>query len=53
MELISFKIINIISNIYSDYKLCSFNAYGFVAFTKKNEKYKVYIKVLNMNEDLL
>ena len=51
MELISFKIINIISNIYSDYKLCSFNAYGFVAFTKKNEKYKVYIKVLNMNED--
>ena len=49
IELISFKIVERISNIYSDNKLCSFNAYGFAAFTKKGEKYKVYIKVLNMN----
>ena len=47
MELLTFKIINIINNIYSERKLCSFNAYGFVGFTKKNEKYKVYIKIVN------
>ena len=47
IELITFKIIYIISNIYSDNKLCSFNSYGFVAFTKRDEKYKVNIKVLN------
>ena len=51
MELMTFKIINIINNIYSDYKLCSFNSYGFAAFTKKNEKYKVYIKVLNVENN--
>ena len=50
LELITFKIINIISNIYSDSKLCSFNQYGFAAFTKINEKYNVYIKVLNMDK---
>ena len=47
LELITLKIIYIISNIFSDEKLCSFNAYGFIAFTKKNEKYNVYIKILN------
>ena len=50
-ELITFKIINIINNIYSDNKLCSFNSYGFVAFTKIDEKYKVYIKVLNIENN--
>ena len=51
IELLSFKIVNIIRNIYTQQKLCSFNAYGFVAFTKKNEKFKVYIKVLNMENN--
>ena len=51
IELITFKIINLINNIYSDNKLCSFNSYGFVAFTKIEEKYKVYIKVLNMENN--
>ena len=47
IELLTFKIVYIISNVYSDYKLCSFNVYGFAGFTKRDEKYKVYIKVLN------
>ena len=51
IELITFKIINIINNIYSDNKLCSFNSYGFVAFTEIDEKYKVYIKVLNIENN--
>ena len=51
IELLSFKIINIIRNIYTEQKLCSFNIYGFIAFTKKNEKNKVYIKVLNMENN--
>ena len=51
LELLSFKIINIIRNIYTEQKLCSFNVYGFVAFTKKNEKYNVYIKVLNIENN--
>ena len=48
VELITFKMIYIINNIYIDKKLCSFNTYGFVAFTKRDEKYKVYIKILNI-----
>ena len=51
IELISFKIINIIYNIYSDKKLCSFTVYGFVGFTKRDEKYSVYIKVLNLENN--
>ena len=51
IELLSFKIVNIIKNIYTEQKLCSFNIYGFIAFTKNNEKYKVYIKVLNMENN--
>ena len=47
LELISLKIVYIISNIYIDEKLCSFNTYGFIAYTQKNEKYNVYIKILN------
>ncbi len=51
IELLSFKIVNIIKNIYTEQKLCSFNIYGFIAFTKKNEKNKAYIKVLNMENN--
>jgi hypothetical protein len=47
LELITLKIVYIISNIYIDEKLCSFNTYGFIAYTQKNEKYNVYIKILN------
>ena len=47
IELMTFKIIYIISNIYSDEKLSSFNAYGFIAYIHKNEKYNIYIKLLN------
>ena len=51
LELITLKIIYIIPYIFSDEKLCSFNAYGFIAFTKKNEKYNVYIKILNIKDN--
>ena len=51
IELISFKIINIIKNIYSEPKLCSFNINGFSSFIKKNEKNKAYIKVLNFENN--
>ena len=47
LELMTLKIVYIISNIYPEEKLSSFNVYGFIAYTKKNEKYKVYIKILN------
>jgi hypothetical protein len=51
IELVSFKIINIIYNIYSDKKLCSFTVYGFVGFTKRDETYNVFIKVLNLENN--
>ena len=51
IELLTFKIIYIIENIFSNYKLYSFNLYGYLAFTKKEEKYKVYIKILNNEEN--
>ena len=51
LELITLNIIYIISNIYSDEKLCSFNSYGVIAYTKKNEKYNVYIKILNIKNN--
>ena len=51
LELITLKIIYIIPYIFSDEKLCSFNAYGFIAFTKKDEKYNVYIKILNIKDN--
>jgi len=51
IELVSFKIVNIIYNIYSDKKLVSFTVYGFVGFTKRDEKYNVYIKVLNLENN--
>ena len=51
IELMSLKIVYIISNIYPEEKLCSFNVYGFIAYTKKNEKYNVYIKILNIKNN--
>jgi len=51
IELITFKIVNIIKNIYSEPKLCSFNINGFSSFIKKNEKNKAYIKVLNFENN--
>ena len=51
LEIKTLKIIYIISNIISDEKLCSFNSYGFLAYTQKNEKYKVYIKILNVQNN--
>ena len=51
IELLTLKIVYIISNIFCDEKLCSFNSYGFIAFTKKNEKYNVYIKILNVKDN--
>ena len=51
LELNTLKIIYIISNIFSDEKLCSFNAYGFIGFTDKNEKYNIYIKILNTKDN--
>ena len=51
VELLTLKIVNIISNIVCDEKLCSFNSYGFIAFTKKNEKYNAYIKILNVKDN--
>ena len=51
IELLTLKIKYIISNIYCDEKLCSFNAYGFIAFTKNKEKYNVYIKILNIKNN--
>ena len=47
IELITLKIVYIITNIFSDEKLCSFNTYGFIAYTQKDEKYNVYLKILN------
>ena len=49
LELMTLKIVYIIPNIFSDEKLCSFNTYGFIAYTKKNEKYNVYLKILNID----
>ena len=51
VELLTLKIVYIISNIVGDEKLCSFNSYGFIAFTKKNEKYNAYIKILNVKDN--
>ena len=51
IELLTLKIVYIISNIFCDEKLCSFNSYGFIAFTKKNEKYNAYIKILNVKDN--
>ena len=51
IELLTLKIVYIISNIFCDEKLCSFNPYGFIAFTKKNEKYNTYIKILNVKDN--
>ena len=51
VELLTLKIVYIISNIVCDEKLCSFNSYGFIAFTKKNEKYNAYIKILNVKDN--
>ena len=51
IELLTLKIKYIISNIFCDEKLCSFNAYGFIAFTKNKEKYNVYIKILNIKNN--
>ena len=48
IELITLKIVYIITNIFSDEKLCSFNTYGFIAYTQKDEKYNVYLKILNI-----
>ena len=51
LELMTLKIIYIISNIFSDEKLCSFNTYGFIAYTQKDEKYNVYLKILNIQKN--
>ena len=51
IELISFKIVKIIYNIDSDNKLLSFNNYGFLAFTKLDEKNKIYIKIFNVGKN--
>ena len=51
VELLTLKIVYIISNIVGDEKLCSSNSYGFIAFTKKNEKYNAYIKILNVKDN--
>ena len=51
IELLTLKIKYIISNIFCDEKLCSFNAYGFIAFTKNKEKYNAYIKILNIKNN--
>ena len=51
IELLSFKIVNIIKNIYSEPKLCSFNINGFSSFIKKNEKNKAYIKLLKFENN--
>ena len=52
IELITLKIVYIITNIFSDEKLCSFNTYGFIAYTQKDEKYNVYLKILNIHHCL-
>ena len=51
LELMTLKIVYIIPNIFSDEKLCSFNTYGFIAYTQKNEKYNVYLKILNIENN--
>ena len=51
IELITLKIVYIITNIFSDEKLCSFNTYGFIAYTQKDEKYNVYLKILNIQSN--
>ena len=51
IELITLKIVYIITNIFSDEKLCSFNTYGFIAYTQKDEKYNVYLKILNIQNN--
>ena len=51
IELIALKIVYIITNIFSDEKLCSFNTYGFIAYTQKDEKYNVYLKILNIQSN--
>ena len=51
LELITLKVIYIISNIFTEEKLCSFNTYGFIAFTRRDEKYNVYIKILNIKDN--
>ena len=51
IELMTLKIVYIITNIFSDEKLCSFNTYGFIAYTKKDEKYNVYLKILNVQNN--
>ena len=51
IELITLKIVYIITNIFSDEKLCSFNTYGFIAYTQKDEKYNVYLKILNIQKN--
>ena len=51
LELMTLKIVYIIPNIFSDEKLCSFNTYGFIAYTQKNEKYNVYLKILNIDNN--
>lgn len=51
IELITLKIVYIITNIFSDEKLCSFNTYGFIAYTQKEEKYNVYLKILNIQNN--
>ena len=52
IELITLKIVYIITNIFSDEKLCSFNTYGFIAYTQKDEKYNVYLKILNIQNKI-
>ena len=51
IELISFKIVKIIYNIDSDRKILSFNNYGFLAFTKLDDRNKIYIKIFNVNKN--
>ena len=44
LEILSFKIIDIINNINSMNQLISYNYYDFIAYSELKEKTKVYIK---------